>query len=73
MNEDEYYSAVIDCMDHGGQMAAQEYQDAAERSEQELTDMLVADVEEGSTVATMPTRSGWRIRPPDQSSFVFYD
>ena len=64
-------------MDYGDQMTAQECQDAAERSEQELTDMLENNEgtheQEGSTVATMPTRSGRRIRPPDQSSFVFYD
>ena len=77
VDEDEYYSAVIDCMDHRDQMTPQECQETAERSEQELTDMLENNErshwQEQTTVATISRRSGRRIRLPDWSSFVFYD
>ena len=73
LDEDEYSSCVIDCLDYGDQTTAQESAKIGEdvSEEAEASNEVVQVRPSETTVQT--TRSGRTPRPQDQSLHLFYD
>ena len=73
LDEDEYSSCVIDCLDYGDQTTAQESAEIGEdvSEEAEASNEVVQVRHSETTVQT--TRSGRTPRPRDQSLYLFYD
>ena len=73
LDEDEYCSCVIDCLDYGDQTTAQESAEIGEdvSEEAEASNEVVQVRHSETTVQT--TRSGRTPRPRDQSLYLFYD
>ena len=66
LDEDEYSSCVIDCLDYGDQTTARESAEMGEDVSEE------AEVRTSKT-RVRTTRSGGTQRPRDQSLYLFYD
>ena len=73
LDEDEYSSCVIDCLDYGDQTTARESAEIGEdvSEEAEASNKVVQVRPSETTVRT--TRSGRTLRPRDQSLYLFYD
>ena len=73
LDEDEYSSSVIDCLDYGDQTTARESAEIGEdvSEEAEASNEVVQVRPSEATVRT--TRSGRTPRPRDQSLYLFYD
>ena len=73
LDEDEYSSCVIDCLDYGDQTTAQESPEIGEDvSEEAGASNEVVQVRPSETTL-QTTRSGRTPRPRDQSLYLFYD
>jgi len=73
LDEDEYSSCVIDCLDYGDQTTARASAEIGEdvSEEAEASNEVVQVRPSETTVRT--TRSGRTPRPRDQSLYLFYD
>lgn len=70
LDEDEYSSCVIDCLDYGDQTTARELAEIEDVSEEAETSNEVVQVRPSETTVRT-TRSGRTPRPRDQSLYLF--
>ena len=76
LDEDEYSSCVIDCLDYGDQTTARESAKVGEDvSEEAEASNEVVQVRPSETTmqTTRSGRTNERTRPRDQSLYLFYD
>ena len=72
LDEDEYSSCVIDCLDYGDQTTARELAEIEDVSEEAEASNKVVQVRPSETTV-QTTRSGRTPRPRNQSLYLFYD